>query len=173
MPMRSTAFLNDPSRSTASRSSARPSPNLTRPPKTTQSLIRGRPRTARPTASARQDAPGGNGVVARAVHHDLSVDDDVGNTHGMAVGIRERRLVAHRLGIEEREVGGMAHLDDAAVLEVELGRGHACHLVHGLLEREELLLTAIDAEDAREGPVAPRVRLARMRPRPRLHGPRG
>src|SRR5216684_7303306 len=117
MPMRSTAFLNEPSRSTASRSSARPSPNLTRSPKTTQSLIRGRPRTARPTASARQDAPGGDGVVARAVHHDLPVDDHVGDAHGMAVGIGEGRFVAHRLGMEEREVGGMARLDEAAVLE--------------------------------------------------------
>src|SRR5436309_15686641 len=107
MPMRSTAFLNDPSRSTASSSSARPSPNLTRPPKTTQSLIRGRPRTARPTASARQDAPGGNGVVALAVHHDLFVDDDVWNTHGMAGWFGGRRLIAHCFGIVKTEDGGI------------------------------------------------------------------
>src|ERR1700730_968688 len=145
MPMRSTAFFNEPSRSTASRSSARPSPNLTRSPKTTQSLIRGRPLTARPMALAREDAPGRNGVVARAVHHDLPVDDDVGDAGGMPVRIGEGRLVAHCLGIEEREVGGMARLDEAAVLQMKLGRGHARDLVHGLLEGEERLLAAIDA----------------------------
>src|SRR5256885_15400720 len=100
MPMRWAAFWTEPSRSIASRSSARPSPNLTRSPKTTQSLIRGRPRTARPTASACQDAPGGNGVGARAVHHDLPVDDHVGGAHGVAGGVGGGWFVAHRLWVE-------------------------------------------------------------------------
>src|SRR6202521_6490124 len=128
MPMRSTAFLKEPNRSTASRSSARPSPNLTRSLKTTQSLRRGRPLTARHTASAREDAPGGDGVVARAVHHDLPVDDDVGYAHGIPVRLGKGRLVADRLGVEERQVGGVAGLDHAAILETELAGGHARHL---------------------------------------------
>src|SRR5713101_291250 len=146
MPMRSTAFLKEPSRSTASRSSARPSPNLTRSPKTTQSLSRGRPLTARLTVSAREDAPGWDCVVARAVDHDLPVHDDVGNAHGVLVRVGKGRLVADGLGVEERQVGGVARLDDAAMLEAELAGGHPGHLVHRRLPREEPLLAAVDAE---------------------------
>src|SRR3972149_511197 len=116
MPMCSTACLKEPSRSTPSRSSARPSPNLTLFPKTTQSLSRGRPLTARLTVSAREDAPGGDGVVARAVHHDLPVHDDVGNAHGVPVRVGKGRLVADGPGVEERQVGGIAGLDRTAIL---------------------------------------------------------
>src|SRR5262245_66172940 len=105
MPMRSTACLKEPSRSIASRRSARPSPNLTSSPKTTQSLSRGRPLTGRPTELPRQDAARGNGVIARAVHDDVTVDDDVGNAHRMAMRIGEGRFVAHGGRSEERRGG--------------------------------------------------------------------
>src|SRR5882724_1997089 len=164
MPIRSTACLKEPSRSTASRSSARPSPNLTLSPKTTQSLSRGRPFTARPTALPREDATGGNRVVARAVHHDVPVDHDVGNAHGMAMRFGEGRLIAHRLRIEEGEIRGVAGLDEAAGGDAQLARRHTRHLVHRRLPREETALAAVDAEHARERSIASRMRLARMRP---------
>jgi len=81
----------------------------------------------------------------------------------VAVRIRERRLVAHRGRVEEGQVGGPPALHQSAVLQAELGRGHAGHLVDRGLPREQALLAAVDAEHTREGPVAPRVGLAGMR----------
>src|ERR1700730_10986936 len=148
MPICSTAFLNEPSRSTASRSSARPSPNLTLFPKTTQSLSRGRPLTGLPTMLPREDATRGHGVVARAIHHDLPVHDNVGNAHGIAMRLGEGRLVAHRLRVEEREICGVAGLYQAAGRDAELRRGHARHLVHRRLPGKEPLLAAVNSEHA-------------------------
>src|SRR5713101_6922477 len=154
MPMCSTAFLNEPSLLMASRSSARPSPNFTRSPSTTQSLSRGRALRARPTALAREDAAGRDRVEARPVHHEPAVDDHVGNAGRVADGLR----------VEERQIGGVARLDETAALEAQLGGRHARHLVDGLLPREQPPLAAVDAEDAREGAVASRMRLALVGP---------
>src|SRR5215472_15346260 len=167
MPMRSTACLKEPSRSIASSSSARPSPNLTSP-KTTQSLSRGRPLTGRPTPLPRQDTAHGSGVIAGAVHHDVPVDDDVGNANGMAMRIGEGGLVAHGGRVEHGEIRGVARLEEAAIRHAELARRHARHLVHRRLPGEELALAAIDAEHAGKRPVAPRVRLAGVRSRARV-----
>src|SRR5437773_605956 len=122
------------------------------------------PRTALERAAhralAREDAPGGDGVVARAIHDHLAVDDDVGNARRMPMRIGKGRLVTDGLGIEERQIGREAGLDQAPVLEAELAGRHAGHLVHGRLPREEALLAAVDTEHARKGSVASRMRLA-------------
>src|SRR6266511_5238330 len=166
MPICSTAFLNEPSSSIRARSSARPSPNFTRSPKTTQSLSRGRALRARPTALAREDAAGRDRVEARAVHHDPAIDDHVGNAGRMAMRIGEGGLVTDGLRVEEREIGGIARLEEPAAPETQLGGGHARHLVDGLLPRQQPALAAVNAEDARERAVTPRVRLALVGPGP-------
>ena len=62
--------------------------------------------------------------------------------------------------VEDRDVGPPPFLQQAAVLEPQRRRGSAGHLAHRNLQRQQLLLVHVMAEDAREGPVKARMRHA-------------
>src|SRR5215475_11088944 len=99
-------------------------------------------------------------MMVRTVHYDVTVDDDIGNAHGMTMWFGEGRLIPHGGRVEDGDVRDVARLEEAAIRHAELARGHARHLMHRRLPGEELALAAIDTEHAGKRPVAPRVRLA-------------
>src|SRR5262249_44278851 len=98
--------------------------------------------------------------VAAVVENDAAVDDDGVDADGILKGIGECGAVGHRRGVEDDEIGREPFLDQAAIAEAQLGRGEAAHLVHGLLQRDHVLLAHILAEHAREGAEVARVRHA-------------
>jgi hypothetical protein len=91
---------------------------------------------------------------------ELSVSDDRGAIHEHPIDadrvlmwLRERSLVLDGRWIEDGDVREAPGPNAAAIRQTEPLRGHACHLVHGLLEREHMLNSHIFAEHAREGAV--------------------
>src|SRR5262249_3949511 len=94
-----------------------------------------------------------------AVDRDLPVHDDVREALGVVARGRDPGAVAPRRGIEGREVRRHAFLQDAPVLELGARGREGGHLPDGLLEREELLVAHVLAEDAGGGRPRARVRL--------------
>ena len=85
--------------------------------------------------------------------------------------IGERGAVGDRRRIEDHEVGGEPFLDQPAIRDVQLRRGEAAHLVDRLLERDDVFLAHVLAEDARERPEVSRMRhAAAQRPAGRQRG---
>ena len=70
------------------------------------------------------------------------------------------RAVAEILRIEDRDVGAIAFLQQAAVRELERARGRAGHLVDRQLQRQRAALAHVMVDDARERAVEARVRHA-------------
>src|SRR5437773_7856359 len=79
----------------------------------------------------------------------LTVDDHVLDADRSLVRLLERRAVDHRRRIEHREVREHPLLDEPAIGEAHPLRGERRHLAHGELERKQLLVARIVAEDAR------------------------
>src|SRR5258705_5118 len=80
---------------------------------------------------------------AAAAHHGRGVDDPVGDAGRVPMGIREGRLVLDGARIEDREIGGVALAHEPSILQPQARGGHARHLVHRGLQREEPLLARI------------------------------
>ena len=53
------------------------------------------------------------------LHDDPSVDHDEGKAHGVAVRLRQGGRIGDLFWIEENEVGGIPHPDQAAILKIE------------------------------------------------------
>src|SRR5581483_10243270 len=124
--------------------------NLTRAseePERSRSLHRtGMRRIAeRSATTANNDARALPGVAA-LVENDAAVDDDRLDTHRILKRVREGGTVAYGCGIEDDEIGREPGLDETAIGEVQLCRREAGHLVHGLLERNDVLLANVLAE---------------------------
>src|SRR6266850_7260848 len=112
------------------------------------------------TLGAREDAAGALGAHAVVVDDEGAVDDHVGDAGRVAVRVGIGGLVLDGGGVEDREVGEVAGLHQAALAQADaLGR-HAGHLVHRGLEREDLALARVLAEHFGERAVRARVRLA-------------
>src|SRR5437899_282466 len=73
------------------------------------------------------------------------------DTDGKCLRLLERRDVLDGGCVEHNEVGVRALADFAAILELEIARGEAAHLVHGGLERKQPQVAAVMAEHAGEG----------------------
>src|SRR5436309_11142402 len=107
-------------------------------------------------------AQGSSGVRVRAallVNFDLPVDQNVLDSFRVLVRLLERRAVAHRTRVEDGYVGERARAQNAPVAEAHTRRGHPGHLVHGLFEREQVLVANVAREYARVRTPAARVRL--------------
>ena len=77
---------------------------------------------------------------------------------GVLVRPLERREVADRRRIEDRDVGLHPFAQDAAIGEADPLRGKRRHLADRVLERDHLQLPHVAAEHARERAVAARMR---------------
>ena len=95
---------------------------------------------------------------------DHAVDDHVAHAHGVLVRLLEGRAVGDRARVEDDHVGEHAGPEEAALLELEVGRRQAAQPVDRLGEGQGLLLAHVLAEDTREVAVGARVR-GRLRER--------
>src|SRR6266536_3536459 len=82
---------------------------------------------------------------------DRAVHQHAFDTYGNRFRLLERCDVLDGSGVEDDEVGVSAFADFAAILELEVARGEAAHLVHGGLERKQSQLAAVMPQHAREG----------------------
>src|SRR5688500_9374454 len=122
--------------------------------------VRGAPYRAIALSRSGEDAAGALRAHAAVVHDDGAVDEDVGNSRRIAMGVGVRGLVLDGAGVQHGEVGEVAGLHEASLAQADAGGGHAGHLVDGRLQREELAVARVLAEHAGEGAVGARVRLA-------------
>src|SRR5438128_2068521 len=90
--------------------------------------------------------------------HGRPVDDHVADSLRVMMGIFVGRNVANRLWIEDHHIGLHSGAEDAAITELPSRGGERCHLAHRFLQREEMFVADVMAEDARESAVGARVR---------------
>ena len=97
---------------------------------------------------------------------DLPVDEHVLHADGVLMRLLERRAIRDRRRIEDRDVGEIAFLQQAAAIEAEVLGGQARQPAHRVRERDHLFLAHVLAEQPREVAVGARmrVRLARNTP---------
>src|SRR3954449_4238316 len=101
--------------------------------------------------SAPAEHPPGQRVRHRTVAQNQStVDDHVEDAFAEVVRIFVRRHVPNLRGIEDHDIGLHAGTEYAAVAEVRAIGGLRRRFAHHLLEREEMLVANVMAEDARE-----------------------
>src|SRR3974377_742836 len=99
--------------------------------------------------------------VGAILDHDNAVDDDgSAASAGIAMRIRVSRAIMKVCGIKDCDVGASAFAQQPAVRKLARARACAGHLVHGKLERNDAELADVMADDAREGAVESRMRLA-------------
>src|SRR5438270_105646 len=97
--------------------------------------------------------------AALFVNLDLPVDQNVLDSFRVLVRLLKRRAVAHRARVEDGYVCERARAQNSSVFESNSRRGHPGHLVHGLFEREQVLVADVAREYARVRTPAARVRL--------------
>src|SRR3954465_6804902 len=98
---------------------------------------------------------GGNLI---ALHRELAVHDHVSEPDRVLVRLVVDGAVGDGGGIEHDDVRLHAGAQQAAIPDFQPLGGVRRHAADGLFEREYVLLADIDAEDAREGPIAARMR---------------
>src|SRR5438270_13675397 len=97
--------------------------------------------------------------AALFVNLDLPVDQNVLDPFRILVRLLKRRAVAYRARVEDGYVCERARAQNAPVTKAHARRGHTRHLVHGLFEREQVLVADVAREYARVRTPAARVRL--------------
>src|SRR2546422_8158498 len=108
---------------------------------------------ARPPESPAR--PGARDLALFQYH--LSVDEHVFDSDGGLVRPLERRAIDHRRRIENRDVGVHARLHEATMSETDALGGERRHLPNRELEREQLEIARVVAQNARERAVGARV----------------
>jgi hypothetical protein len=94
-----------------------------------------------------------------AVLQDLrAVDEHVAHADGVLVRVLERRTVGNPGGIEDDNVGEHAFADVASRIELQVCGGQPTQPPHGLLERDDVFLAHVLAEQPGEITVGARVR---------------
>src|SRR5437660_3419342 len=81
---------------------------------------------------------------------DRAVDQHAFDTDRERLRLFERRHVLDSRRVEHDEVGVRAFENLTAIIELEIARGKAAHLVHGGLERKQSQLAAVMPQHAGE-----------------------
>src|SRR5437764_2041377 len=111
-----------------------------------------------------QHAPGQLPGDLAVAQHRGPVDDDVADALGEVVRVFVRGDVADGPRIEDDDVRLLAGGEDAAVREAGARRSERRHLPHRLLQRKQMLVADVVAEDARKRAVRARVRADILHP---------
>src|SRR5712664_4686105 len=92
------------------------------------------------------------------LEHDFSIHQHVLDAEGGLMRLLKGRAVDHRRWIEDRDIGVHARTHEAAVDEADALRRERRHLPHRELERHELLVAHVAAQDAGKRAVRAGVR---------------
>src|SRR6185295_16611025 len=120
-------------------------------------LIRARPRRLATRPRPAHNFSRRRASVLAVAQHLHAVHEHLFDTTADLVRLFWRREVDDSFVIEHHDVGEHALPQQAAIAQAESRRDRAAHLAHRFLEREQLLLANVHAEDARIAPVRSRV----------------